>query len=412
MIFVGIDWAEAHHDVCVLDQEGRVLAKGRVPEGVQGVGRLHAMVAEHAEDPDEVVVGIELDRGLLVGALVEAGYRVYAINPFAASRYRDRHATSRAKSDPGDAKVLADLVRTDRQNHREVAGDTDLAEAIKVLARAHQSLVWTRQRQVNQLRSTLREFYPGALAALKGDLASHEACSILAMAPTPELGRRLTRSRIRRSIAASGRLRNIDHRAEQIYEALHAPQLQAPPVLAEAYGQVVGSIVVVIDGLTHQIGQLEEQLEERFEGHPDAEILRSLPGLGLILGARVLAEFGDDPTRYADARARRCYAGSAPITRASGTRRVVLARVARNRRLADACYLWAFSALSASPGLVATTTPAGPVEPPIIRLCAPWRTGWSGSSTGVSGFDVSIARTSLGRRCSKPWLDVFETWDV
>jgi len=120
--------------------------------------------------------------------------------------------------------------------------------------------------------------------------------------------------------------------------------------VAEAYGQAVGSLVVLIEGLTHQIGRLERQLAERFEGHPDAEILRSLPGLGLVLGARVLAEFGDDPTRYEDARARRCYAGSAPITKASGTRLVVLARVARNRRLADACYLWAFSALSASPG--------------------------------------------------------------
>jgi transposase len=350
VIFVGVDWAEAHHDVCVLDREGRVLAKGRVAEGVEGLARLHAIVAEHAEDPSEVVVGIELDRGLLVGSLVETGYHVYAINPFAVSRYRDRHATSGAKSDPGDAKVLADLVRTDRQNHREVAGDSGLAEAVKVLARAHQSLVWTRQRQVNQLRSTLREFYPAALAALAGDLASHEASNILGMAPTPEQGRRLTRSRIRRSLAASGRTRNLDRRSEQIYEALHTPQLEAPPVLAEAYGQVVGSLVLVIDGLTRQIGELQEQLAERFEGHPDAEILRSLPGLGLVLGARVLAEFGDDPTRYADARARRCYAGSAPITRASGRRLVVLARVARNRRLADACCLWAFSALGASPG--------------------------------------------------------------
>jgi transposase len=350
VIFVGIDWAEAHHDVCVVDHEGVVLAKGRVSDDMEGIGRLHAMVAEHAEEPSEVVVGIEIDRGLVVGALIAAGYRIYAINPFAVSRYRDRHATSGAKSDPGDAKVLADLVRTDRQNHREVAGDSELAEAIKVLARAHQSLVWSRQRQVNQLRSTLREFYPGALAALKGDLASHEACSILGMAPTPEWGRRLTRSRIRRSLAASGRTRNLDRRTEQIYEALHAPQLEASPVVTEAYGQAVGALVVLIDGLTHQIGQLEQQIQERFEGHPDAEILRSLPGLGLILGARVLAEFGDDPTRYEDARARRCYAGSAPITRASGTRKVVLARVARNRRLADACYLWAFSALNASPG--------------------------------------------------------------
>jgi transposase len=151
-------------------------------------------------------------------------------------------------------------------------------------------------------------------------------------------------------MATRGRRSGSLPRRKHFYDALHAPQLQAPPMVAEAYGQVVGSLVGLIDGLTHQIGQMERQLAERFEGHPDAEILRSLPGLGLILGARVLAEFGDDPTRYADARARRSYSGSAPITRASGTRLVVLARLARNRRLADACYLWAFSALNTSPG--------------------------------------------------------------
>lgn len=352
MIFIGVDWAEAHHDVCVLDDEGRVLTKGRVPDGVEGVGRLHAMVADHAEEPSGVVVGIELDRGLLVGALVAAGYRVYAINPFAVSRYRDRHASSKAKSDPGDAKVLADLVRTDRHNHRELAGDSELAEAIKVLARAHQNLIWSRQRQVNQLRSTLREFYPGALRAFSApQLASIEACSVLAMAPTPTWARqKLTLARLRRSLAASGRKRNLDRRAHEILRALQAAELSAPPLIEQAYGDVVGSLVVVIDGLTHQIAKLGADLAERFERHPDAEIITSLPGLSSVLGARVLAEFGDDPTRYADARARRCYAGSAPITRASGTRLVVLARVARNRRLADACYLWAFAALNASPG--------------------------------------------------------------
>jgi len=350
VIFVGIDWAEAHHDVCMLDHEGGVLIKGRVPDGVEGVSRLHAMVSEHAQEPGEVIVGIEIDRGLLVAALVGAGYHVYAVNPFAVSRYRDRHASSRAKSDPGDAKVLADLVRTDRRNHREISADTDLAEAIKILARTHQSLVWSRQRQLNQLRSTLREFYPGALQAFGRDLASPEACTILAIASTPERGRRLTPARISRSLRVSGRKRRLTQRATEIREALRASQLELPSVLAEAYGEAVRSLVALIDGLRQQIDRLEQELAARFEGHPDAEILRSLPGLGLVLGARVLAEFGDDPTRYADARARRCYAGSAPITRASGTRRVVLARVARNRRLADACYLWAFSALSASPG--------------------------------------------------------------
>jgi len=338
MIFVGIDWAEAHHDVCIVDETGAVLASARVSDDVGGVGRLHELVAEHAQEPSQVLVGIETDRGLLVGSLVQAGYHVYAINPLAASRYRERHVVSRAKSDRGDAKVLADIVRTDRRNHREVAGDTELAEAIKVLARAHQSLIWSRHRQVSALRSTLREFYPGALRAFRpSELASVEACSVLAMAPTPSWAReKLTAERLARSLAASGRKRGIERRAEQLLE--------------EAYGEVVGSLVVVIDGLTHQIARLESELTERLEDHPDAEIITSLPGLGFILGARVLGEFGDDPTRYADARARRCYAGTAPITRASGTRLVVLARVARNRRLSDACSLWAFSSLTRSPG--------------------------------------------------------------
>lgn len=349
MILVGIDWAEAHHDVCVLNEDGDVLATGRVPDGVEGVGRLHQMVADHAEEPAEIVVGIEIDRGLLVGALVAAGYRVYAVNPLSVSRYRDRHAVSGAKSDPGDAKVLADLVRTDRHNHREVAGDSELAEAVKVLARGHQSLIWARQRQVNALRNALREFYPGALEAFS-ELASRDACVLLAVAPTPQAGRALSVARIRRALQKGGRQRNLESRAKQIHEALQAPQLEASPVLSEAYGDLVVSLVAVIDGLTAQIERLEAELRERFERHPDAEIILSLPGLGPVLGARALGEFGDDPNRYPDARARRCYAGSAPITKASGTRLVVLARVARNRRLADACYLWAFASLNTSPG--------------------------------------------------------------
>lgn len=349
MIFVGIDWAEAHHDLCVVDEHGEVLGKTRVVDGIEGVRRLHELIAELAEQPDDVVVGIELDRGLLVGALVAAGYHVYAVNPLAASRYRDRHATSKAKSDRGDAKVLADLVRTDRHNHREVAGDSGLAEAVKVLARTHQSLIWTRQRQTNQLRSALREFYPAALEAF-AELRSADALAVLSHAPTPQLGARASRSSLISWLRKGGRTRRLGDRAVEIRTALRSEQLRAPAVVSEAYGETVRSLVAVIAGLSEQIERLERELATRFDAHPDAEILRSLPGLGSVLGARVLAEFGDEPNRYADAKARRCYAGTAPITRASGTRLVVLARIARNKRLADACYLWAFSALTRSPG--------------------------------------------------------------
>ena len=349
MIFVGIDWAEAHHDVCLVDESGQVLAKRRVAEGLEGVGKLHALVAEHAQEPASVVVGIETDRGLLVGSLVAAGYQVLAINPLAASRYRDRHATSGAKSDPGDARVLADLVRTDRHQHRAVAGDSELAEAVKVLARAHQGLIWSRQRQVNQLRNTLREFYPGALAAFE-DLDSPDAIAILERAPTPNRGRALSQAKIASALRRGGRARNLETKVTSIQGHLRQPQLEAPALVAQAYGHSVAASVAVIKQLNQQIAALEQELAASFETHPDAEIYLSLPGLGRVLGARALAEFGDDRTRFAHPKARKNYAGMAPITKASGTRKVVLARVARNRRLADACYRWAFSALTTSGG--------------------------------------------------------------
>jgi hypothetical protein len=226
VIFVGIDWSEHHHDVCVIDASGAVLAKTRVPDGIEGVARLHEVLASHVDDPAEVIVAIETDRGLLVGALVAAGYQVFAINPLSVDRYRDRHRTSGAKSDPGDAKMLADLVRTDRANHRPVAGDSELARDIKLLARTHQSFVWERQRHVNRLRSALREFYPAALEAFGTDLASPDAVAVLTLAPTPEFGLRLSRSKIAAALRRAGRRRNVEARAERIQVALRSEQLR------------------------------------------------------------------------------------------------------------------------------------------------------------------------------------------
>jgi transposase len=349
MIFVGVDWAEAHHDVFVEDEDAKRLAGGRLPEGVAGIARFHEMVGTYSEEPDEVVIGIETDRGLFVSALVAAGYQVFAVNPMSTSRYRDRHSTSGAKSDPADAKILADMVRTDRHNHRPVAGDSELAEAIKVLARAHQSMIWSRGRQTNSLRSTLREFYPAALAAFD-NLASGDALETLMVAPTPTLGMGLSRSKIAAALKRGGRQRRIDQRVEEIQEALRAPQLQGSAVAAGAMGKSVSATVAVIATMNAQIAELAKELETGFEQHPDAEVVRSLPGLGTILGAGGLGEFGDAPNRYANAKSRKNYAGTSPITRASGTKRVVLARFARNDRLADAIYLWAFAALTASPG--------------------------------------------------------------
>jgi transposase/transposase IS116/IS110/IS902 family protein len=349
MIFVGVDWAEAHHDVHVEDADGERLGRARLPEGVEGIARFHDLVASFADDPAEVVIGIETDRGLFVTALVGAGYDVYAVNPMSTSRYRDRHSASGAKSDAGDAKVLADMVRTDRHNHRLVAGDTEGVEALKVLARAHQRMVWSRGRQTNLLRSTLREFYPAAMVAFD-DLSSPDALEVLRIAPTPTLGANLSLSKIAAALRRAGRQRRIEESAAKIQSALRSEQLQAPAVVATAMGASVAANVAVIAEMSAQIAQLADDLEANFEQHPDAKVVRSLPGLGTILGARVLGEFGDEPNRYATAKSRKNYAGTSPITRASGTKRAVLARHVRNRRLADAIYLWAFASITRSPG--------------------------------------------------------------
>ena len=349
MIFVGDDWAEAHHDVCVMGPDGDRLANRRLPEGLSGIAAFHELVAPWVADPSQVVVGIETDRGLWVHALVAAGYQVYAINPLAVSRYRDRHHISGAKSDAGDAKVLADLVRTDRHNHRPVAGDSDLGAAVKVLARGHQNLIWVRNRHTNMLRSALREYYPAALEAF-GDLDHADALAVLARAPTPVSGRSLTRSQIKATLKRSGRQRNLDTRVETIHTALRTDQLEASAAVTEAFAATTTATVGIIGELNGHIAALETELSDHFEQHPDAEIVRSLPGLGVVLGARVLGEFGDDPNRYADAKSRRNYAGTSPLTRASGTKRVVVARHIRNRRLADAIDQWAFCSISHSPG--------------------------------------------------------------
>jgi hypothetical protein len=338
MIFVGVDWAEAHHDVCVLDEDGRVLSRGRIPDSLEGLRQFYRLVGDH--EPEGVIIGIEKDRGLIVTALVAAGFTLYAINPMSASRYRDRHHVGGSKSDPGDAKMLADLVRTDRHNHRTLAADSTLAEALKVLARGHQNLIWERQRHANALRNALKDYYPAALEAFGTDLTSHDAIAVLSLAPTPADGLRLTKSRVVTALRRGGRQRSLERKAGEVLTAL----------LEHAYGRTTKSAVQVIEMFGIQIAALETEMTAHFEQHPDAKIIRSLPGMGMVLGARVLGEFGDDPNRYANARSRKNYAGTSPITRASGRSKVVLARHACNKRLVDALNQWAFCSLRMSPG--------------------------------------------------------------
>ena len=218
-----------------------------------------------------------------------------------------------------------------------------------MVARAHQSAIWSRQRQVNALRSALREYYPAALAAFGTDLAAGDAVAVLALAPTPDAGRALSQAKIASALAPRGPAAQHRQRASEIQAALRGDTCKAPPAITRAHGAAARSAIRLITAHTAEIAELEAALSEHFEQHPDAKIVRSLPGLGTVLGARVLGEFGDDRTRFTSPKSRKNYAGTSPITRASGRSHIVLARYARNRRLADALDQWAFCSLTQSP---------------------------------------------------------------
>src|SRR6266545_4046453 len=321
VLFVGDDWAEDHHDIELQDGSGRVLRTARVPEGVAGMARFHELIATFLPDdadPAQVLVCIETDRGPWVRALVAAGYRVFGVNPKQAARHREVVSLSGAKSDKADAHTLADMVRTRRHHLRAVAADSDEAEAVKVVARAHQTLIWERTRHMLRLRAALRDYFPAALEAYKPlGLTGADTLELLAKAPTPA--------------------------------ALRAEHLGQAEVVAGAYAATVRAIVAVLQTLNTEIKTLEGQVEAHFGQHPDAEIYLSQPGLATVLSGRVLAEFGDAPGRYADAKSRKNYAGTSPITRQSGKSKTVHARFIHNDRLVDALHMQASAAILHDP---------------------------------------------------------------
>ena len=352
-VYCGIDWAEDHHDIALADRDGKLLARLRIGDDAAGLAELLALLAEHGDSTaDRIPVAIETPRGLLVACLRAAGRPVYPINPMAVARYRDRHSVSGKKSDHGDSVVLAGVLRTDIGMHRPLPADTELAQAIAVLARAQQDAVWDRTQAHNRLRSHLREYFPGFLAAFpaRGGIIRREARAIAAAAPTPADAAKLTLAQLRVLLKKAGRSRGIDAEATRLREAFRAGQMRQLQLVEQAMGRQTLALLGQLDAACAAADDLEHAVTQSFNLHPDAGIITSFPGLGILTGARVLAEIGDDRSRFQDAKGLKAYAGAAPVTRASGKTRSVTHRKIKNNRLNAAGYTWAFSALTASPG--------------------------------------------------------------
>jgi transposase len=250
---------------------------------------------------------------------------------------------------------LANILRTDAHLHRMLPADSPLARSISVLARAYQDGVWRRTKLVQELRARLREFFPGFLAAFAAgsgsgrglsttQLASADARAVLAIAPSPAEGVKVSKARVETALRRGGRQRRITSLAASIVAALRIPQLRQDPVVEQAMRVETLALLSVLDAVCASVDQLAGALVEAFTQHPDYKIITSFPGLADLTGAIVFAEIGDDRNRFVDDRALQAFAGSAPVTRASGKSRTVTRRRTKNNRLAAVGYSWAFTA--------------------------------------------------------------------
>jgi transposase len=220
------------------------------------------------------------------------------------------------------------------------------------LARAQQDAVWDRTQACNKLRSHLHEYFPAALEAFSSreGLCAATTLVILAAAPTPARAAKLTRSRLQALLKRAGRQRGIEAEAERLRDVFRLPHMRQLPLVEQAMGRQTATLVTKLGVACTSADDLAQAAVESFEKHPNAEIITSFPGLGSLTGARVLAEIGDDRSRFADAKGLKAFAGAAPVTRASGKSVAVMARRVKNQRLAAVGYVWAFAALTASLG--------------------------------------------------------------
>jgi transposase len=344
--FVGIDWASTKHDVCVLDPQGQVLARFEISHSAECLAELRRRLLRFAS-AEQIAVALERPSGLLVDTLVETGFHVVPIHPNALKASRPRYSAAGAKSDPGDAYILADLLRTDGHRFRALRAPSDATRALRAAVRTRDDLVATRVQLANQLRSLLESFWAGA-AAIFADIDSPIALAFLDPDPTPQSAAPLGEKRLERFLkrhAYCGR-----RSAAALLERLRAaPRGHAAALESETKGQLVRSLVAVLRPLVEQIRELEGLLAAHLAQHPDGALVQSFPRTGCVNAAQILSELGDDRERFASFEQLAAEGGVAPVTRASGKHRAVTCRFACNKRLRQALCTWADNSRHASP---------------------------------------------------------------
>ncbi|HVQ28117.1 MAG TPA: IS110 family transposase [Vicinamibacteria bacterium] len=336
--FCGLDWAKDEHAVCVLDETGTIRARIATPHTADGLRELIVTLRKITE-PATLPIAIERPSGLLVDVLVEAGFPVIPIHPNALKATRARYRAAGSKSDPGDAYILADLLRTDGHRFEPLRPLNDAIRALRAMVRLRDDLVAERVALANQLRALLESFWAGAVAIF-ADVDTPIALAFLAAYPTPAHAERLGPKRLAAFLARESYCGRRS--PEELLGRLRTPPLGTCGELeTEVKGALVRSLVAVLEPLCLQIQKLSSAIERTIATDNDAAWLRAFPRIGLINAAQVYAEITDDSRRFASADQLAAEAGVAPVTHASGKHRAVVFRWACNKRLRRAITCWA-----------------------------------------------------------------------
>jgi transposase len=349
-LFVGIDWGSQKHRVCLVDREGKTVDQRWIEHSGASLNELVEWLRGKSTKRHAAAfaVAIEMPRGAVVETLVENGFAVFSINPKQLDRFRDRYSPAGAKDDRRDALVLADSLRTDLHCFHRVKLDEPAVIRLRELSRLEDDVAQEQNRLYNQLREQLHRFFPQLLALCP---AANEAWlwELFQAAPFPAKAARLSAARIE-AILKKHRIRRVD--AATVQTALSARALTVAPGAAEAASEHALLLLPRLRLLEQQRAHLEKRIqslleeltqapaEDASEEHRDAAILLSLPGVGRKVAAAMLSE-ASQALAERDYHALRCYAGSAPVTRQSGKKTVILMRQGCNERLRNALYHWA-----------------------------------------------------------------------
>lgn len=333
VLYVGVDWADDHHDIYLTDEAASKLGAFRIGHDIAGVDELARRIAALGAAPGAVQVAIERPDGLLVAALLERGYAVYPINPKAAERYRERHGTSGAKDDARDARTLAHILRTDGEHFRRLTPEGEVAAELRLTIRAYRELVTEGTRLVNQLHACLADYYPAA-ADLFGRLDQPITLDFLAAFPTPEAAQGAGRDGILAWLKQHGYAQ--PRRAGGIAERAATEALAAGAGVVRARRRQMLGLTAALRAVVAAKREHERALEELLGRHPDGGLFTALPGAGTVTAAALLGELGEDRSAFSSAEALRQIGGTAPVTIQSGKSRRVVRRRACDRRLRDA----------------------------------------------------------------------------